>query len=87
LSRAGRGFSTGGRSAVRSQSVLSKTFTISLLFHAGLLGALVLFVSRSPVVSDTPLRVRILEEPAPQAVPQPPAAAAPPRKAGRGAVE
>ena len=72
---------------MRSQSVLSKTFTISLLLHAGLLAGLVLFVSRAPVVSDTPLRVRILEEPAPQAVPQAPAHALPPRQAGREASE
>ena len=70
-----------------SQSVLSKTFTISLLLHAGLLAGLVLFVSRAPVVSDTPLRVRILEEPAPQAVPQAPTPAVPPRQAGREATE
>lgn len=50
---------------MRSQSVLSKSFAISLLFHVGLLGGLVLFVSRSPVVSDAPLRVRILGSPGP----------------------
>jgi periplasmic protein TonB len=68
---------------VRTESGLRKSFTVSLLLHAGLLGGLVLFVSRSPMVSDTPLRVRILEEPAPQAVPQPPAPAAPPRQEAR----
>lgn len=72
---------------MKSGSILRNTFAISLLFHAGLLGALVLFVSRSPVLSDTPLRVRILEEPAPQAVPQPPAAAAPPRQPSRATAE
>lgn len=82
-----RTFSTPDRSAVRSQSVLSKSFTVSFLLHAGLLAGLVLFVARSPMVSDTPLRVRILEEPAPRAVPQPPAPAAPPRQEARRPVE
>ncbi|MBI2113701.1 MAG: energy transducer TonB [candidate division NC10 bacterium] len=50
------------------QSTLSRSFTLSLLLHAGLLGLLFLAASRAPVFSDTPLRVRILEAPGP---PQP----------------
>ncbi|MBI2002302.1 MAG: energy transducer TonB [candidate division NC10 bacterium] len=45
------------------QSTLSRSFTLSLLLHAGLLGLLFLAASRAPVFSDTPLRVRILAPP------------------------
>ena len=69
-------------SGVRTQSVLSKSFAISVLFHVGLLGGLILFVSKPPVVSNAPLRVRILESPGPSvAPPPPPEAAAPPKPA------
>ena len=45
------------------QSILSRSVTLSLLLHAGLLGLLFLVASRPPVFSDTPLRVRILAPP------------------------
>jgi TonB family protein len=63
------------------RSLLSKSFTVSMVLHAGFLGLLLVLASRYPVLSDAPLRVRILEPPgqpaAPPAVPQviaPPAA-------------
>lgn len=46
-----------------TRSVLSRSFTLSLLLHAGLVGLLFLVASRPPVFSDTPLRVRILAPP------------------------
>lgn len=61
------------------QSILSRSVTLSLLLHAGLLGLLFLVASRPPVFSDTPLRVRILAPPVPQGTPQAaPSAVAPP---------
>jgi len=47
--------------------ILTKSFAISLLLHAGLLGAL-LFLAGSPMLPDRPLRVRIVE-PAPPVSP------------------
>ncbi len=70
-----------------SQSLLSKVFAVSLLLHAGLFGLLVLEASKRPVFFDTPLRVRILEPPGPQVVPQPPPAAEAGPKARPGPVE
>jgi len=55
------------------QSILSRSVTLSLLLHAGLLGLLFLVASRAPVFSDTPLRVRILAPPAAPPVVAPPA--------------
>ncbi len=46
------------------QSNFSKSFTVSLLLHAGLLGALIL-LARPPLLPDRPLRVRIEEPPPP----------------------
>jgi protein TonB len=57
------------------QTVLGKSFTISLLLHAGILGALIL-LARSPMLPDRPLRVRIEAPPAP-AVPPPTGQVAP----------
>jgi periplasmic protein TonB len=57
------------------QSTLSKSLTVSLLLHAGILGALLL-VARTPMLPERPLRVRIVEPPpagpsAPPAAPRP----------------
>ncbi len=68
------------------ESILTKSFAISLLLHAGLLGVLLLLAG-SPMLPDRPLRVRIVEPPppaSPPAVPGPSATApqplpAPPR--------
>ena len=60
------------------QSTLSRSFTLSLLLHAGLLGLLFLVASRPPVFSDTPLRVHILAPPAAA----PPGTSAEPRAPG-----
>ncbi len=62
------------------QTVLNKTFAISLLLHAGILGAL-FFLAKVPVLPDRPLRVRI-EEP-PSAPPAPPARQEAPQPAPR----
>ncbi len=72
-----------------SRSVLSKSFTVSLLLHAGFLGLLVLLASRPPVLSDTPLRVRILDTPGKSPVPQsvPQVIGPPPGRAPRGSSE
>ncbi len=56
---------------VFGRSALSRTFRISLLLHAGILGLLVLFTTRPPGFLETPLRVRILEAPAPSPAPAP----------------
>ncbi len=72
-----------------SRSVLSKSFTVSLLLHAGFLGLLVLLASRPPVLSDTPLRVRILDTPGQSPVPQsvPQVIGPPPGRTPRGSSE
>jgi periplasmic protein TonB len=54
------------------QTVLNKTFAISLLLHAGILGAL-FFAAKATVLPDRPLRVRIVEPPS--VPPTPPAPA------------
>ncbi len=60
------------------QSVLSRTFTVSLLLHAAVIGLLALETSRRPIFSDAPLRVRILPPAAPAApIPAPPPAGGP----------
>ena len=59
------------------QSILSRSVTLSLLLHAGLVGLLFLVASRPPVFSDTPLRVRILAPPAAPPVVAPPATGRP----------
>jgi TonB family protein len=64
-------------SVVFGRSALSRSFRISLVLHAGLLGLLVLFTARPVRLPDTPLRVRILEAPAPQPGPAPQPAPAP----------
>jgi len=73
------------------ESVLSRTFTVSLLLHAGIIGLLALEVSRRPIFSDTPLRVRILEPSGSEGtlpgLPQPPPAVEARPKAGRGPTE
>ncbi len=69
-----------------SQSFLSKTLTVSLVLHAGILGLLALESARLPLVADHPLRVRILTPPAPERqVPAP--APAPPVEARQQAPE
>jgi len=60
------------------QSVLGKSITISLVLHAGLLGLLVFESPKHSMLTNTPLRVRILEPPAPQVSPEA-ASPAPPR--------
>lgn len=66
--------------AIRDRT-LAKSFTLSLVLHGSLVGVLLLLVSRPPLPSDAPLRVRILEEPS--AVPQPfPESVAPPARQG-----
>ncbi len=68
-----------GTSVVFGRSTLSTSFRISLLLHAGLLGLLVLLTAQPPRLAETPLRVRILEEPAPPPAPVPvPQTSAPP---------
>ncbi len=54
-----------------SNSILNKTFGLSLLLHGTLLALLVLVGTRGPVYSDSPLRVRILESSAPSSAPAP----------------
>ncbi len=71
-----RTLSQPAASVVFGRSALSTSFRISLLLHAGLLGLLVLFTARPVRLSDTPLRVRILEAPAPQPAPAPSAPSA-----------
>ena len=80
------------------QSVLSRSFAVSLVVHSGLVG-LLLLVAKTPGTFDKPLRVRLVEPPPvaappspPEAVPQPiprplrrplpPAAPAPPGRRG-----
>ena len=84
---------------VMPQSVLGKSITISLVLHAGLLGLLVFESPKHSMLTDTPLRVRILEPPAPQvspkvaspapprALPQPPPPVTDRRRAAREPVE
>ena len=56
------------------QSVLSKSFAVSLLVHSGLVGLLLLF-AKPPGTFDKPLRVRLVEPPPAAALPSPPEAA------------
>gem|GEM_PF-445178 len=60
-----------GRVVVTSHSILNKTFGLSVLLHGALLALLVLVGTRGPISTDSPLRVRILEPPAPAAGPAP----------------
>ncbi len=46
-----------------TQSTFGKTFLISLVLHAGLLGAVLWLASRAPVLPQAPLRIRIIEPP------------------------
>jgi protein TonB len=62
------------------QPILTKSFAISLVVHAGILGAL-LFLAGSPLRPDRPLRVRIVEPPPPEA--STPAAPSAPQAAPR----
>jgi TonB family protein len=69
-------------------SFLTRTFAVSLLLHAGLIGLLALEASRQPIFSDTPLRVRILEPPGTEpAPPQPQPGLESRPKTGRGPAE
>jgi protein TonB len=77
-------FIQAGSPIMMPRSLLSKTFAVSLLLHAGLVGLLALEASRRPLFPATPLRVRILEPPTPQAA-LPPVEASP--RAGRAPVE
>ncbi len=76
------------------EPVLNRSFVISFLLHAGLVG-LLLFLARSPLSPDRPIRVRLVEPPpvaaapesrgrAPQPVPRPvpKAPPAPPARSG-----
>jgi protein TonB len=64
------------RFEVTSDSILNRTFALSLLLHGALVALLVFLGTRPPVFSDVPLRVRILEAPAvssgPGSIPAPP---------------
>lgn len=64
------------RVVVTSNSILNKTFALSLFLHGALVALLAFLGTRPPVLSDTPLRVRILEPPAvssgPGSIPAPP---------------
>ena len=52
------------------QSILARSITISLVLHAGLLGLSVFASPKHSMLTNTPLRVRILEPPAPQLPPK-----------------
>jgi len=67
---------TWERSVMTDNSILNRTFALSIFLHGALVALLVFLGTRPPVFSDVPLRVRILESPAatsgPGSVPAPP---------------
>lgn len=64
------------RVVLTSNSILNKTFALSLLLHGALFALLISLGTQPPILSDRPLRVRILEPPAvspgPGSIPAPP---------------
>ncbi len=61
-------------------SIRHRALLVSLIIHAGLIGLLLLSATRPPVPSSAPIRMRLLEPPAPSA----PAPTPPPVEAPRG---
>jgi len=61
------------------QAMLRNFLSLSVLFHAGLFGFLLLFGQHAPYFSDRPMRIRLIEPPGVPAAPAPgpPAAPAP----------